>query len=89
MDMEDLDRIDELVALEHIKLLLDAVGADENGLIIDRGRKPLAALIPAELYDELASDRDNRIWQSLKRRDPDHVRPVTRILEAIGARSPG
>ena len=33
MDMEELDHIDELVALEHIRSLLDAVGSDEDGII--------------------------------------------------------
>jgi hypothetical protein len=43
-------------------------------------------LISAALYDELAEDRDNRLWQALKKRDPNHVRPVTRALESIQTR---
>ena len=86
MDMADLDHIDEQTVVENIRVLLDAVGADEDGLIIDRDGVPLAALIPAPLYDELAEDRDNRLWQALKKRDPNHVRPVTRALESIQTR---
>ena len=87
MDMEDLDHIDEAVVVKHIKALLEAVGADEDGLIIDRDGKPFAAFIAAELYEELASDRDNRIWQLSKAhwrtKEPPRVRPVTRALEVV------
>jgi len=83
MDMADLDHIGEQTVVEHFKALLDAVGDDEDGLIIDRDGEPLAALIPAALYDELASDRDNRLWQILKKRDPRRVRPVTKVLDSI------
>ena len=83
MDIHLLDQIDEETAIDHIRALLVAVSEDEDGLVIARDGRPVAALIPADLYNELAEDRDNRIWQSLRRRDPGHVRPVTRAVESI------
>jgi prevent-host-death family protein len=87
MDMEELDHLDEVTFVENITALLEAVAADEDGLIIDRDGKPLVALIPAELYDELASDRDNRLWQISKAhwrsQEPEKVRPVSRVVNSI------
>jgi prevent-host-death family protein len=87
MDPAELDVIDEATAVMHIKVLLDAVGADEDGLIVARDGAPLVAIIPAALYAELAETRENRLWQLCNQKTSSRIdRPVSLALRLIEQR---